>query len=111
MAKSYRNVTISSGQSLSAEVDLAGYSVVGVLMPSAWTAANLTFQGSLDGTTFGNLIEKAGTELEVIAAASYLVPLTGSAFAPARFLKIRSGTSGTPVNQGANRTIQLVLES
>jgi len=110
MAKSFRSVSITSGQSLSDAVDLSGYDVVGVSLPSAWTAANLTFQGSIDGSTYTNLIEKAGVELEIIAAANYLIPLSSSAFAPLRFLKIRSGTSTTPVNQSANRTIQLILE-
>lgn len=111
MAKSFRSVTIASGQSLSDAIDLSDYSVVGVLMPTAWTAANLTFQGSVDGSTFGNLIEKAGIELEVVAAISYLIPLSSSAFEPCRYLKIRSGTSSAAVNQAASRTIQLILES
>lgn len=111
MAKTSRNVTISSGTSLSNAIDISEYSVVGILMPSAWTAANLSFQGSIDGATYGNLIEKDGVELVITAAASYLIPLTASAFQPCRFLKIRSGTSVVPVNQAVTRTIVLILES
>ncbi len=40
--------TIPSGQSLSAEVDLGANSLVGIAMPAAWTAADLTFQVSSD---------------------------------------------------------------
>lgn len=104
------SATISNGTALSAEIDLSGYSVVAIYMPSAWTAANLTFQAvDVSGGTYEDVYDAAGNELSVIAAASRVLTDIPE-LAPIRFLKVRSGTSGTPVNQGADRTIKLVLK-
>lgn len=106
------NVTISSGQSLSGALDIGGINVeiIGIVMPVAWTAANLTFQVSADGTTFQNLYDDGGNELMVAAGAGRTIGLhsdVSRALGRFRYLKVRSGTSGTPVNQAADRTITL----
>jgi hypothetical protein len=77
-------------------------------MPAAWTAASLTFQGSADGTTYGDLYD-AGTEMSTAAGASRVIHLDWTKFVGLRFLKIRSGTTGVPVNQGGDRVLTLVL--
>lgn len=106
--------TIASGASLSPAIDLSqyidvgSYRMLGIQMPSAWTAADLTFLGSLDGVTYTN-ISVSGSELEVDAAANLYLPLDPSIFGFLQFLKIRSGTSGSPVVQGALRTLGLNL--
>lgn len=110
MAKHYKQVTINNGTSLSSSIDLGESSVVGIQMPAAWTAADLSFQGSMDDSSFGNLMEKPGTEYQVSAAANQLIPLSSSLFNALRFLKIRSGTSSVPVNQAAARILTLILE-
>lgn len=73
-------------------------------MPAAWTAAELTFQVSADGITYGDLYEADATEVSVMAAASRYIRLEPSAWAVIRYLKVRSGTSAAPVNQAAQRT-------
>lgn len=105
------SVTILNGQSLSAALNLGGNWPIGFQMSAAWTAANLTFQGSNDGTTFQNVFDDLGNEVTVIAVAAHNIGLTESAqqwLAPFGIIKVRSGTSGTPVNQGADRVIGLV---
>jgi len=104
--------TITNGTSLSPAIDLAdyGYRPIAIVMPAAWTAANLTFQGSHDGSTFNNLYTSAGVEYLVTAAASQYIILNPADFLGVQVLKIRSGTSGTPVNQGADRTLSLVIK-
>jgi hypothetical protein len=99
---------IANGASLSGAVALGAGAPVAIATPAAWTAANLTFQGSVDGTTFLNLYDDAGTEVTVTAAVDRYIALSASLFAGCRFLKIRSGTAGTPVNQGAARTLTVV---
>jgi hypothetical protein len=74
-------------------------------MPAAWTAANLTFQVSHDGTNFFNLYDKDGTEYTVTADASRAIILPLSDWVGIEHLKIRSGTAAAAVNQGAERTI------
>lgn len=101
------NATIANGASLSDAVDLGGKLLGGILMPAAWTAANLTFQASADGVTYGNVYDAVGDEYTVTAAASRFIALDPSMFSGAQYVKVRSGTAGSPVNQGAARVIVL----
>jgi hypothetical protein len=105
-----RTVTIASGASLSNALnDLDGQILVGIVMPADWTAANLTVQLSHDDSTFNNQYDEAGTEVTIVAAANRYINLTPANHLGATALKIRSGTSGTAVNQAADRIITLVL--
>lgn len=96
---------------MAAGVDLYGCRAVGIQMPAAWDAANLTFQGSADGTTYFNVYDKAGTEYTVTAAASRYIILNRDDMLGIRYLIIRSGTAGVPVNQTAARTLVLQTQA
>ncbi len=100
--------TIAISASLSGSVDVNGTTIAGYIMPAAWTAAGITLQVSVDGTNFFNLYDQYGNEVSHIVDASSFVQLTPSDMAAIRYIKIRSGTSGTPVNQAAERVITLV---
>jgi hypothetical protein len=102
-------VTIANGASLSGAVDIGGRKLVAIDMPSAWTAAALTFQASADGVTYDDMYDGA-TERSLTVAASRYMMLNIGDWVGARYLKIRSGTSGTPVNQGGARTITLMVQ-
>ena len=103
-----KSVTIASAAALSGLIDLTGWSIVSILIPS-WTAADLTFQGSIDGSTFKNIYTKDGIELSAtVVADSIICDLLE--LGSIRYLKIRSGTSGTPVNQGAERVLGVLLK-
>jgi len=99
--------TITSGTSLSAAISLnPGYFPCAIYMPAAWTTAGITFQVSFDGVTYYNLYKEDGTEYTLTTpAASNAIALTPGYFAGAAYIKIRSGTSGSAVNQGADRSI------
>jgi hypothetical protein len=101
--------TIASGASLSSEVRVpGGKAVVAILMPATWTTANLTFSVSFDGATYQNLYDDLGSEVTVVAATGdRVIRLMPSEWWAAPFFKLRSGTSGTPVNQAGARTITL----
>ena len=101
------DVLIASGGSLSSSVDLRGYVPTALYMPGAWTAASITLQASFDGSTFVE-VHNSGTAYSLTAAASIYIPLDAESLRGVKYLKIRSGTSGTPVNQGADRTITLM---
>lgn len=105
-----QQATIANGASLSAAIELGvvGAALVGIEMPAAWTAANLTFQASVDGTNFNNLYDKDGNEVTVTASTSRYIGLIPSLFAGFRAMKIRSGTSGAAVNQGGDRILKIV---
>ena len=107
-----RSVTIANGASLSnALADVDGAAIVGIIMPAAWTAANLTLQMSHDDTTFNNVYDETGTEKTIVASTSRYILLNPADFLGCNGLKIRSGTAVTPVNQGADRVITFVLMS
>lgn len=99
---------IASGQSLSAPVNLGGRIPVGVYMPASWTAAGLSFQASPDGSTWYDVHEPGG-EVTVAASPGIYVSFDPLPFYGVNFLKIRSGTSGVPVAQGASRSLTMML--
>lgn len=102
--------TILSGAFLSAAVDLSAGRLAAILMPGAWTAANLTFQASPDGVTYGNMRNQDGSEyvVDVTTAGDFIQVPVGD-FLGVRFVKVRSGTSSASVTQAADRAITLVL--
>lgn len=102
-------VTIVTTTSLSGPVDLNGLAPVALQMPATWTTANLTLQGSPDCSTYNNVYDMYGTEYTITAGASRYIVLKPGDFAGFKCLKVRSGTSGTPVNQvGAEDSTRLL---
>ena len=99
--------TIANAASLSDGQALGGRTPSIIMMPSAWTAAALTFQGSHDGTTYYDLYDEEGTELTVPASSSRRIVLSSTFLTDHKYLKVRSGTAGTPVLQGAERIIYI----
>ena len=102
---------IANGAALSGIVDLRSLKLHGIQMPAAWTAAGITFQASSDGVTFGDVRDDAGAEVTVTAAASSFIVFRqdlGEELNGVAYLKVRSGTTGAPVNQGAARTLTLL---
>lgn len=106
-----KTFTIASGASLSDAIDISEAVLVGIKLPSTWTAANLTIQAADEDaeSTFNNVYDQTGTEVTITASASRHVILEPAKFAGMKQIKLRSGTSGTPVNQAAGRTIVAYL--
>lgn len=101
-------ITILNGASLSAGVQVGAGRIIGIQLPT-FTSASLSFQGSADGVTYGELVDSANAAVAFPASTGgqfIQIPL-GIAIPP--WIKVRSGTSGTPVNQAADRVISLVL--
>lgn len=104
------SAVIANAASLSGAINLGDGGLVALKMPSAWTAAALTFKAAEkeDGTYY-DVYDSTGTALSVTAAASTYILLAPSTFAGLRFIKIQSGTTGSPVAQGAARTIIVLV--
>ncbi|MEI6357302.1 MAG: hypothetical protein WCP53_09385 [Verrucomicrobiota bacterium] len=109
--------TILSGASVSDAIDCREFSITGLVIPAAWTAAAITFLASTSPSgTFGSVYDDAGTEVTVASAAvvagrvvvnkSVLQQLSGI-----RWLKIRSGVVALAVNQAADRLITVLMQS
>lgn len=101
-------VTIASGGSLSGALDLGNQALVRIIMPAGWDNAVLTLQSSFDGVTYNNLWDWAGSEYTIQAGASRSIILVPADFVAMKFIKLRSGYSGTPVNQTADRIITIL---
>lgn len=102
-------VTITNGTALSPAVPLGRGTLIGILIPAAWTAANITFQASADDASFADVYDASGAELTLtVGGAARYITLDQKLFMGFANLKIRSGTTGTPVNQGADRILTLV---
>lgn len=104
--------TIANGASLTSAIQLDRNTLLGIGFPAAWTTADLTFQASLDNVTFYDMRNASGGELTVPSAsvvAGDWIAFSPDDFRSALFLKIRSGTSATPVNQGADRVLALAI--
>jgi hypothetical protein len=96
--------TIASGASTSAAVDLNGYTLVGLVMPSAFTGTTMTFTMSPNDGTYVSITNAGGTALSATVAASKCILFTPGDFVGVRFIKLVSGSS-----EGAGRTITLAL--
>ena len=106
-----KTVTIANGASLSGAIFLENFELCGIITPAAWTTAALSFQGAYDaiGGTYYNLFSGA-TELSYAAVtASKWVTFDPALFFGVSYLKVRSGTSGTPVNQAGGDIVTLVM--
>lgn len=111
LLRSVKTATIAENENLSDVVDCNGLTLAALIVPSGWTAADITLQGSVDGTNFFNVHEASSdTELTVQAAASRYILLDPDQFRGLQRLKVRSGTSATPVTQtGSDKVLTLVL--
>ena len=110
--RNVQEATIANGGTLSAAVYLHGEVLVGIRMCAVWDAANLTFQVSMDDVTYLNAYSQAGAEHVVtVAAVDTHIWVDPTDFAGYRWIKVRSGTAGTPVEQSTGedaRVIELV---
>lgn len=104
--------TIASGTSLTAAIATGERVPIGLQMPAGWDAAALTFQVSTDGgTTWSELYDSSGNVATWTVAAGRYIPFDVSIWAGINMFKIRSGTSGSSVNQTADRALTIVTRS
>lgn len=131
MSRQIHDAVIANGASQSSIIDCGSeYTLMAVEIPSSWTAADITFlgashTGTTTGTTWGQspqdaleaqltfrpVIIPAGTEYTLVLGGTgdKIVAIPEGVLEGIQFLKIRSGTSAAPVNQGAARTLRCTL--
>lgn len=99
----FRELSIALGANVSDMADIGGEVVVGVWIESAWTAADLSFETSIDdGDTWGAVIGTDGNPVKITSPAAnqmYVLP----SILPAMLLRVKSS-----VNQVAARKVVLV---
>ncbi|WP_368292871.1 hypothetical protein [Dehalobacter sp. TBBPA1] len=104
-----QTVIVLTGQSLSNEIVSKGQ-LLALDIDTNLTGAvtQMTFQGSMtSGGVYKNIYDDSGSEVAVAVAANRIVTIDLAALklAAVPFLKIRFGTSASPVNATADRTI------
>lgn len=104
---------IQAGQSLSDPLDCRAGAILRMIMPSAWTSANITFQTSTDGTNFHDLVDNWGKEvmLPLVTGTVIVVSEAIPYLDLVPWLRIRSGSRDAPLPQQAQRAFQLVIDT
>ena len=96
------NATISSG------VNTDGMLLTGLVFPAAMTGTEVTFDFSIDGTNWYDVVETDGTAVTytVTAGDAVRVDPSGWAFASSGFIRVTSGSTKT-----ADRSIKLIFRT
>jgi hypothetical protein len=102
-------VTIANGQSLSGAAHIGSATLVGIQLPTI-TSAALTFQGSADGVTYVEVVDSSAAAVSYGASTGAIYIKAPADLAGVPYIKVRSGTSGAAVAQGAARTITLIVK-
>lgn len=105
------NATIAINTSLSAAVAIGAKTIVGIAMPAGWDTAAMTFQVSADGGTTWLEMQTTSGAVSYTVAASQYIAIDPAIWRGVNMVKVRSGTSGSPVTQTVARVIGLVVKS
>jgi hypothetical protein len=89
-----QQITIANGQTASAAIDLGGNTLVGLIIPAAFTGTALTFSASdaIDGT-YSVVKGSDGASVSYTVAQGTYVVIQPAVLAGIRFLKVISGSS------------------
>jgi len=103
--------TIAAAGSVTPSIDLTSTALLGFITSAAWTPAALNIEVSVDNTTWvtsviGSDSTAAGSWSSITANTAY--SLDPTSFLPYRYIRFRSGTSATPVNQAAARVFTVI---
>lgn len=115
---------IPPNQALTGEIDLGSNKLFAIEFPSTWAGTSITFQAKTQGQpaagdtspddleTWKNVYDDAGTEVTVTCAANRIVGLDATALelSSLRWIRIRSGTSASPVNQNPAKPLKLIVK-
>ena len=104
-----KTVTVADGASLSDAAFTEYLELCGVITDSGWNTAALTFQGSHDGTNYFNIWNGASELSYAAVVASTWVAFDPALFLGIPYIKVRSGTSASAVNQTGDSVVTLVL--
>lgn len=109
--RSTSTATIANAASVSGSIDLTSTALLGFIAPAAWTTAALNLEVSMDNTNWATVIYDSGNSpvgswSAVVAGAAYAVDTVS--MLPFRYVRLRSGTSASPVTQGAQRDFTVI---
>ena len=100
-------VTIAEGATTSSAIDLSQSTFTALLIPNGFTGATITFEASVDGTTWKAVVDDTGAAVSITATDDRWVALSGAVaakLAPFRSLKLVSASE-----EEAARTIRFAV--
>jgi len=107
--------TIASGAAVSNALAMTGYRGLAVQTPAVWTAANIGFEVSEDGTTFVPLYDEEGARVVISSVATgaarlYCAPAQAWACGVYPYVRLASldTADGSAENQAAARTLKVI---
>lgn len=103
--------TIKADTSITGPIYLEACTIAGIEMPTStagWDTAVLTFQKTVDGSTYREVKDEYGTAKSITAAAGDFIYVSPADWWFSGTIKIRSGTAALAVTQTADRTIKIV---
>ncbi len=110
-APTFLPAPIAAGASLTGTLNLGCMTLHGVIVPTNWTAADLTFQASNDGgTTWYEVYSNANQEVDYPVTPGSWVVIDPELWRGPNCLRVRSGTKAVPVAQVTYVALQLVLQ-
>lgn len=115
MPVTVNTISIMPGQSISTALDCLTGTPVRILMPPAWEGGGsdvITFQVSGNNTTYADLLNHRGQEVEATLTPGTIIALVlDMGLKSGQFLKIRAGSRNRPIVQSAQRDFVIALES
>ena len=106
-------VIIPAGQAVSNAVLIGSGVIVGIIIPAAWTAAQLTFLVSLDGVNYYQMVDSTGTNVVSVNTPTintFVAVAHFELFRGAIYIQLQSGTTAAQVNQTLAAQITLVID-
>lgn len=111
MSLSITTATIPGTGSVSAGVQLSAQGLTGIYFPNNFATAPLSFLVSLDaGTTWDVLADQNGNEVAIPSSAGQQIGLDPDDWVGYTNIKVRSGTSGSPVAQPSDAVVGLITQ-
>lgn len=104
------NATIPAGEALSSAIDCGNGTLVWLGMPDDWTEADVTFQVSHDGTTFRDLYNGRGGEVDLVVKPRATIVLPPDMMRSVTWINFRSGTAQNPVLQPEERVFAVGVQ-
>lgn len=101
--------TIPASNNLSNIIACGGLRLSGILMPSTWTQAVLTFKGGISNTDMRPLYDSFGNYYGLHVPPNGFVLLDREDMISVPFIQLCSGTFSAAVNQTAAAPITLIL--
>lgn len=122
-ARARLTVTIANGAAVSGDMYASspdararGFRFLMLDLPSAWTAADIGFEYSLDGTTWKPCYDKTGTRIKITGVATaeargQVAPAEITAYGMTLHLRLASlnTSTGANVNQGGARSVVVCI--